>query len=81
MEWLGASARTAGLTPLLEAKDPCDRSRELLDKLWVHEFVFIRYVEYVDRLVFERSRMLCQEARLVLLFHDEDDLRPAKIIL
>ncbi len=79
MEWLGASARAARTERLPEAKNSSNRSPKLFDQLWIHEFVFIRYVENVDRLVLKRSRMLCQEARLVFLFHDEDDFTPLKV--
>ena len=79
MEGLGASDRMGRPASLLQFEDPSDRCLELLDKLWVHEFVLIGYVEDMDGLAFERCRVFRHEARLVPLFHGEDDLRPAKI--
>jgi len=50
------------------------------DELRIHVFVFVRDVQNVNGLVAKRTRMLGEELRLVLFFHDEDDLRPVKVL-
>ena len=62
-----------------EPKEHTSRLLKLLNKLWIHVFVFVWDVQHMDGFSFNQSCELGNQPRFVLLFHDEDYVSPADV--